>query len=176
MQPIKVIKVLANFVGNRGVICGGCCRDVYLGRTPKDYDIFLFTREVARDIGKKLGGELYYEGDNGTIYSTLLRGHTIQWIYGGLGNNPADIVTTFPFTVNQFWYDVERGQVVATPLAKEAVRDKTIRYNKWGHVPGLHGKKEIRTFLVLRATYLAQKLGLTITPESIVGIYEKYED
>lgn len=176
MKPIDVIKYLASLVSDKGVVCGGCCRDVHLGRIPKDYDVFIFNRADLYKLARQLEGEFQYEEQDNIIYTATLGDSTVQLLYGEyFGTTPEVIVETFPFTVNQFWYDTKVGQIVSTALAKEAIKDKQLVFNKQGHISGLKGNRNIRVFLVMRATYLADKLGCKIVPDSITGIYEKYK-
>lgn len=171
MRPIAVIEALANLVGDRGVVSGGCCRDAYLGETPKDYDVFIYNEDDLHTIADKLGAELKYRDAANTHYSFTLKGRSVQLIYGKcIGRNPIEAVSSFPFTVNQFWYD---GKLLATKEAKEALDKKVLVFNNQ-HKSGLSGAQTIRTFLVLRAAYLAKKLGLKLLPSSIEKIYRRY--
>ena len=178
MKPIDIIKTLAEFIGKRGVVCGGCCRDVVMGREPKDYDIFIFSENDIHKIGKQLNAKLKHhhtKNNVSIIYYAILKGKEVQLVYGDyLGNNVEKVISGFPFTICQFWYDRDSKQVVSTSLAEQAIKHKTLVFNKQGHVSGILDKKTLRTFLILKGSYLAEKLELTIPPNSIVEIYEKY--
>jgi len=178
MKPIYIIKTLANFIGKRGVVCGGCCRDMILDREPKDYDIFIFSENDIHKIAQQLKAKLkhhYTRGSTSIIYCTEIHGKEVQLVYGSyLGSNVKQVISGFPYTICQFWYDINTNQIDSTSLARKSIQDKTLIFNKQGHISGIEDKQTLRTFLILKGTYLAEKLNLAILPNSIEDIYKKY--
>ena len=198
MNPIDIVKNIATHVGHSGVIAGGCCRDIVLGRTPKDYDVFVYDqRDFSRLVEDK---ESFFDkpfketqerlptdcygGKRVDIMNTTYEGELVQLIYPSylfpadfldvdLDRNPQSVIETFPFTINQMYYYVSKEEIRQSSEAEEALRRCQILFNA-DHRSAMR-TDEIHRYLMVRMVYLADKLGYTIPQQAIDDIYDRHK-
>ena len=94
VEPRQIVREIVDYIGERGMVAGGAIRDILLGLTPTDYDIFVYTHKAFDELIKEkgifdypfepAGGQHMYAGDAGcsfTVYNSKLHGQDVQLIY-----------------------------------------------------------------------------------------------
>lgn len=145
MDPFYIISDLSERTG--GIVAGGCIRDIILGIAPKDYDVFFSDTNRLEKINREWQSygfehqplssiENMSYGKYGSVFrvfNTKYKGQRVQLIYGQhikyAKGNPVKIVKTFPFTVNQMYYDRKKG-IQMTEAAKTALLERKIILNR----------------------------------------------
>lgn len=104
----KYVLELMKEEGNNIVLAGGYIRARITGEKPSDIDMFTKTAEAAELHAGRLaanGRGRIINTDN--AYSVVCRGLTVQFIKKWVYDNPADIVSSFDFTIARaaMWFD-----------------------------------------------------------------------
>lgn len=99
-----LIKYL-NDTGNRGIIAGGCFKDIFSHKKVKDIDVFTDNESNFKFINDKLSSNtdyvLSYNNDNVTAYRNRYTGITIEVIKKIYGK-PNEILNAFDFSITKF--------------------------------------------------------------------------
>ena len=141
---VKVVSETLKKSGFESYIVGGCTRDLFLERAPKDWD---FTTNATPEQIISLFPETFYENDYGTVGAVFenpsdpslkvieITPYRLEAKYSD--NRRPDAVTFSnkleedlkrrDFTINAIAYDVEKGEAVDLFGGKEDLKNKIIR-------------------------------------------------
>lgn len=188
MDPFYIVSDLSERTG--GIVAGGCIRDITLGVAPKDYDVFFSdTKHLEKICREWQSYGFEYQPHSATdnksygkygsvfwVFNTKYKGQRVQLIYGQhikhTKSDPIEIVETFPFTVNQMYYDRKKG-IQMTEAAKTALFEKKIILNRT-HRSAWTRPVSARQWLASRAFYLANKLEFSVPIATLDGLFESY--
>jgi hypothetical protein len=141
---ITAIKESLEALGFENVIlAGGAPRDMYLGRTPRDYDFYVY---IPQGVYPPERGDFFNEGFEfvdciGQDYSgTPTNSIPSVWImeaYTATINvivlentyTPAELVENFQCSLSKFYYDFNTHSAVATSPARLAIATKRITFS-----------------------------------------------
>lgn len=145
-NPEVILRAIAEEIGEEGVICGGAVRDVKLGYTPKDYDIFFYKKESHRKFmepkswktlevewidARPKGIGAYESFDDAQLLvvdGKFEHNVDFQLIWWDLDcKTPTDVVAGFDYTINMMAYD-ESGFCL-DPRASEAISKGELIFN-----------------------------------------------
>jgi hypothetical protein len=143
-DQLQTIKHDLQAIGFQNVIlAGGAPRDMYLGRTPRDYDFYVY---MSDDHYEPEDHDFYEEGFDfveyigqeypGTPTSSIIS----VWEMEGCGSRinvivinqmltPTDLVDPFHCSLSKFYYDFETRSPVATPPARLAIATKRLTFS-----------------------------------------------
>lgn len=117
-------------------LLGGAPRDVFLGRTPRDYDFYLPPVDIIPELTRSLNltdinvSDVYDEGISDLpiqcIVSAVYESYKIQLIILYDSYNRDEILGTFSCTLSKFWYNFETHTVNASNEARLAVSTKSL--------------------------------------------------
>lgn len=163
---------------------GGCVRDLFLGRTPKDWDVT--TNAKPEDI-QRLFPESFYENDFGTVgiktgsederlaivevtpyrteteYSDKRRPDAVSF-----GDSLEEDLARRDFTVNAIAYDESKGQIVDPYKGQKDIEAKVLR------TVGIPAERfEEDALRLMRAVRLVAELEFALDSETAAAIQEK---
>lgn len=181
---VKVVSETLKKSGFESYIVGGCTRDLFLERAPKDWD---FTTNATPEQIISLFPETFYENDYGTVGAVFenpsdpslkvieITPYRLEAKYSD--NRRPDAVTFSnkleedlkrrDFTINAIAYDVEKGEAVDLFGGKEDLKNKIIRT-----VGDPHDRFNEDALRILRAIRLQAELGFTIEAQTMTAIAE----
>ena len=141
---IAAIKGSLEALGLENVIlAGGAPRDMYLGRTPRDYDFYVYIppglyhpeQEDFFDEGfefvDNIGQDYPGSPTNSIISVWVMEAHsaTINVIVLEDTYTPAELVENFQCSLSKFYYDFDTHSAVATSPARLAIATKRITFS-----------------------------------------------
>ncbi len=174
----EVVSVLKS-KGFTAYLVGGCVRDLFLGREPKDWDVT--TNAKPEDIIASFP-HTYYENTFGTvgvvfdeiatvevtpyrkegIYSDGRRPDTVDF-----SQNIEDDLLRRDFTINAIAYDPTTNEVIDLYNGQQDIKDKVIR--AVGNAAERFHEDGLR---VMRAVRFASELGFTINNDTEKALIE----
>lgn len=181
------VRVVADGLRNEGFeayLVGGCVRDLFLGRTPKDWDIT--TNAKPEDI-QKLFPDSYYTNEFGTVgikvdtedsslkvievtpyrtegtYSDKRRPDSVSF-----GDNLEEDLARRDFTVNAIAYDESKGQIIDPYKGQIDIERKVLRT-----VGSPEERFEEDALRLMRAVRLVAELGFALDAETAAAIQLK---
>lgn len=106
-QPLwKLDKILVD-IQNLGFICGGCFKNLFEHKAPKDYDIFFSSKDKFNYAVKMLNkSDKYtagYHNDKVISFINKEEGYRLELNHSEWGK-PLEVIDTFDFTITQFAY------------------------------------------------------------------------
>lgn len=180
----NVVEVLEK-AGHQAYLVGGCVRDLFLGRTPQDWDV---TTNATPDQIISLFPHTFYENDFGTVgvvndstedpklkvvevtpyrlesgYSDFRRPDEVKF-----STNLMDDLKRRDFTINAIAVSLSGGAIkdVVDPYSGlKDIKDKVIRT-----VENPHDRFSEDALRIMRAVRIATELGFTINKETEVAI------
>ncbi len=177
----RITKALEN-AGFEAYLVGGCVRDLFLEKTPKDWDI---TTNATPEQIQGLFENTYYNNDYGTVgvvndgaedetlkvvevtpyrtesaYSDARRPDSVTF-----GVSLEEDLKRRDFTINAIAYSVSKGHAVDPHKGQSDLKDKIIR---------AVGKPEERfaedALRILRAVRISAELGFSIEQETLAAL------
>ena len=175
--PEKVVAIAAAVrdAGGRGLLVGGCVRDLILGLKPKDWDVEVYEVEPAelRSLLDKFGpvnavGEAFTVYKLGPDLDVTLprrerksgRGHRGFVIEGDPSMSFAEAARRRDFTVNAILQDPLTGEIIDPFGGQQDIKSKTLR----AVAAETFAEDSLR---VLRAAQLAARFEFEIEPETV---------
>lgn len=170
LNDFKELRFLKRYIKDtKGVIAGGCFKDIFLGKTPKDIDVFFLTRsdfEVAcKNLQENSMYSKVYENDNVVAFKDTTTGIVVELIRKTFGG--ARVHEKFDFTVTKFsafcldfnednlefqvlysshFFEdlfLKRLYVDASLLYPVSTFERTLKYAKYGFQPCRETKKKL---------------------------------
>lgn len=170
--------------GFEAYLVGGCVRDLFLDRTPKDWDVT--TNAKPEDI-QRLFPESFYENDFGTVgiktgsederlaivevtpyrteteYSDKRRPDAVTF-----GDSLEEDLARRDFTINAIAYDESKGQIVDPYKGQKDIEAKVLR------TVGVPAERfEEDALRLMRAVRLVAELEFALDSETAAAIQEK---
>ena len=164
--------------GFEAYVVGGCVRDLYLGRTPKDWDI---TTNATPEEIQKVFPDTFYTNEFGTVGvknegasdSTLkvieVTPYRLEGKYSD-ARRPDNVVFSQKieddlkrrdFTINAIAYDPSKGQILDPYEGVKDIKDGILR--AVGEAGDRFGEDALR---ILRAVRIAAELDFAIEPKT----------
>ena len=142
-DQLRSVKYDLQSIGFQNVIlAGGAPRDMYLGRTPRDYDFYVYMPEGHYepedsdfyDEGFEFveyTGQEYPGTPNNIISVWEMQAYdsSINVIVLNQTFTPTDLVDSFHCSLSKFYYDFESRSPVATPPARLAIATKRLTFS-----------------------------------------------
>lgn len=192
----SIVRDIADYIGKRGVIAGGCIRDIVLDREPKDYDVFIYKKMWFDEIVEKKGifdavpekNDFPIQYGSFEVYNATYKGRVVQLIchpdYEPKSKwndfmeekdhlNGSEIVNRFPFTINMMYVDPETRRIQIDDKARTALKGRELVFNP-DCVPPYPRRALVVASLTKRMFYLADKLGWTISMPMLQQIFDQY--
>jgi tRNA nucleotidyltransferase/poly(A) polymerase len=126
-KEIKILKEAFSKEGFKIYLVGGCIRDVFLGKTPKDYDLTTAAKpnEVV-DILNKYNIKNFPKGEQFGVVSAVIDGEEFEIAtfrseeYDGSGRRPNEVKYSTiekdsdrrDLTINALYYDIEDKKII----------------------------------------------------------------
>ena len=181
------VKTVADSLRNAGFeayLVGGCVRDLFLNRTPKDWDIT--TNAKPEDI-QRIFPDSFYENDFGTVgvktgsqakqlaivevtpyrtesgYSDKRRPDAVSF-----GQSLEEDLARRDFTINAIALDESKGQIIDPYEGIKDIKDKVLRT-----VRDPEERFEEDALRLMRAVRLVAELGFALDSDTAAGIASK---
>lgn len=179
---VRQISDALSRAGFESYLVGGSVRDLFLGKTPKDWDI---TTNARPEQIEPLFEKTFYENSFGTVgvvnedtedetlrvievtpyriesgYSDFRRPDRIEW-----GKTVEEDLARRDFTINAIAYDIERGELVDPYGGQSDIAKRIIR--TVGNPEDRFSEDALR---MLRALRFGSELGFTIEADTMLAI------
>lgn len=184
--PLEVRHVSENLrkEGFEAYLVGGCVRDLFLGRKPKDWDIT--TNAKPEDI-QRIFPDSYYTNDFGTV--GVLRETTDQSLKiievtpyrtesdytdkrrpdkVAFGQNLEEDLARRDFTINAIAYNESKGQIIDPYKGQKDIEAKVLRT-----VRNPEERFEEDALRLMRAVRLVAELNFALDSDTALGIQKK---
>lgn len=187
--PLEVTTVssVLRKAGFEAYLVGGCVRDLYLGRTPKDWDV---TTDATPEEIIKIFPDSFYENDFGTVgvksgsedptlaiievtpyrtesgYSDKRRPDAVTF-----GKNLEEDLARRDFTINAIAYDEAKGQIVDPYKGQKDIEARVLRT-----VRDAEERFEEDGLRLMRAVRLVAELGFALEADTAAAIQKKAQN
>ena len=184
--PPEVKKVAATLRtgGFEAYLVGGCVRDLFIGRTPKDWDI---TTDAKPEDIQRLFPDSFYENDFGTVgvktgsedpalvivevtpyrtesaYSDKRRPDKVEF-----GESLEEDLARRDFTINAIAYDESKGHIVDPYKGQKDIEHRVLRT-----VRDPEERFEEDGLRLMRAVRLVAELDFALDTDTAAGIQKK---
>jgi len=183
-NEVKSVAEALRAAGFEAYLVGGCVRDLFLDRTPKDWDV---TTNATPEEIQKVFPDSFYENDFGTVgvkvetedptlrvievtpyrtetgYSDKRRPDAVEF-----GQSLEEDLARRDFTINAIALDESKGQIVDPYKGQKDIESKVLRT-----VRDPEERFEEDALRLMRAIRLVAELGFALDTETAAAIQKK---